>query len=470
MKLKTVVTFLYLVISVPLFLFVEMQPLVWLSFFANFFVLTIIVNYHLNFEKNYSPFMSSFIIFTYLFFLVAPIIQIGDMSTENPIFPNRYPYHPQEVIFANAIIFLFNIVFFLSYVLMKKRIFKMSTQPSETSNTYTKPLFIVTLFVISILIVVLNYDFLIDEFERSTYARTTESVASLLIKKKVLFLIPLGAIAICYNYLSKKKKLTPNFLTVAFILIGLVVCLLILKNPFTEKRNALGPIYITLLFIFGNKLINSNVKFFLFMFISMVILFPLTSAITHVDATFDQVWENPHLLIESFVHSGGIANAFNMLHYDAFGNIMATADYIGKNGFSLGFQLLSAFLFFVPRGVWPSKPISSGELVGNYLIEDYGFRYSNLSNPFVSEGFLNYGILGVIVFAILLPYVILKFSNWLYSADYLKKIIAFYLAVHLMFLLRGDFTNGFSYFIGTFLGVYFVPKLVDRILTFSLKK
>ena len=127
----------------------------------------------------------------------------------------------------------------------------------------------------------------------------------------------------------------------------------------------------------------------------------------------------------------------------------------------MGYQWLSAFLFFVPRGVWATKPISTGELVGNYLIDQYQFNFNNLSNPMVSEGYINFGVLGVVIMAVFLAIITVKFMKWLQSPNYLKNILAYYLAIHFIFLLRGDFTNGFSYFIGTLIGVMILPKLIE---------
>lgn len=470
MKLKSIITFLYLLVTAPSFLFFEIEINVWLSFFLNYFIITGITNYHLNFEKNYSPFLSSYIVFTLLFFIISPIIQISSFEPNNSFFPNAYPFNASEIIFVNFLIFLFNLVFFLCYLIFKKRLLKARPKEEITSKRYTAPLFIIILFMLCVLILVFNYDFLLDEFSRSAYMKSEESVSSLLIRKKVLLLVPLGSIIVAYSYLKKKKVISTNTVVVFFILFLLLSLLIVFKNPLTEKRNALGPIYICLIFIFYPKLINSNSKFFLFMFISMIVFFPLVSAFTHLDATFNELLANPKVIISSFFKTGGLIDAFNTLHYDAYANILATIDYVSKHGFSFGYQILSAFLFFIPRSVWSSKPISTGEFIGNYLIEDYGFRYSNLSNPLLSEGYINFGIIGVLIMAFVLPYVIIKFNNWLNSNDLLKKIIAFYFAVHLVFLLRGDFTNGFSYFIGTFIGVFLIPKTLDRILSFLLLK
>jgi hypothetical protein len=58
------------------------------------------------------------------------------------------------------------------------------------------------------------------------------------------------------------------------------------------------------------------------------------------------------------------------------------------------------------------------------------------------------------------------FLTWLKSTDILKRAVAFYFAVHLLFLLRGDFTNGYSYFIGTLIGLYFIPKAIISLSNF----
>ena len=78
--------------------------------------------------------------------------------------------------------------------------------------------------------------------------------------------------------------------------------------------------------------------------------------------------------------------------------------------------------------------------------------------------------MGVIIGAILISIILVRAIAWLQSDDYLKKIIAFYLAIHLIFLLRGDFTNGYTYYVGTFLGVVVLPKLIKALLEFFVHK
>ena len=465
MKLKTIVTFLYLCISLIAFLSFDTTPIVWSSFFVNFLLITSIAYYHLNIEKAFSPFLTSFIIFNYLFFFLAPVFQISAMNDLNFRFPNDFAFNTSSVVFANLLILIFNIVFIFSYLYFKdKKLGKNKEQAKEVNFKYNTPLAILVLLAVCVAIAVFNYDYLLKDISESVYIIKDESTSLLLLKKKFLFFTPLGGIVLTLKHLQMTDKINSNTFFVVLSLVIFIVLLFFFKNIFTEKRNTLGPIYIALIYLFFPKLLNSNAKFFLFMFLSMVIIFPLSSTLTHIDASLEQIFVKPSLIYESFLRFGTISGAFESLHYDAFSNIMATAEYVKLYGLSWGYQLLGVCLFFVPRSLWTTKPLSTGELIGNHLFDTTPRNFTNLSNSVVSEGFINFGFIGIVVLAIVLAYFIIKFIIWHRSEDCLKQFIAFYFAVHLMFLLRGDLTNGFSYFIGPLLSVVFLPKLLIRFI------
>ena len=465
MKLKTIVTFLYLCISLIAFLSFDTTPIIWSSFFVNFLLITSIAYYHLNIEKAFSPFLTSFIIFNYLFFFLAPVFQISAMNDLNFRFPNDFAFSTSSVVFANLLILIFNMVFIFSYLYFKdKKLGKNNEQAKEVNFKYNTPLAILVLLAVCVAIAVFNYDYLLKDISESVYIIKDESTSLLLLKKKFLFFTPLGGIVLTLKHLQMADKINSNTFFVVFSLVIFIVLLFFFKNIFTEKRNTLGPIYIALIYLFFPKLLNSNAKFFLFMFLSMVIIFPLSSTLTHIDASLEQIFVKPSLIYESFLRFGTISGAFESLHYDAFSNIMATAEYVKLYGLSWGYQLLGVCLFFVPRSLWTTKPLSTGELIGNHLFDTTPRNFTNLSNSVVSEGFINFGFIGIVVLAIVLAYFIIKFIIWHRSEDCLKQFIAFYFAVHLMFLLRGDLTNGFSYFIGPLLSVVFLPKLLIRFI------
>jgi hypothetical protein len=63
-------------------------------------------------------------------------------------------------------------------------------------------------------------------------------------------------------------------------------------------------------------------------------------------------------------------------------------------GHTFGFQILGAFLFFVPRSIWPNKPIDTGVLVGRHVASA---GTDNLSSPLWIELWIDFGIIGVIL-------------------------------------------------------------------------
>ena len=149
MKLKTLVTFLYLCISLIAFISFDTSPIVWSSFFINFLIITAIAYYHLNIERAFSPFLTSFVVFNYLFFFLAPIFQISSMDYLNFRFPNDFAYSDSSIIVANVLILVFNLVFILSYLFFKEnKLDNKDSQSFEPNFKQNIPLVILALLVI----------------------------------------------------------------------------------------------------------------------------------------------------------------------------------------------------------------------------------------------------------------------------------------------------------------------------------
>lgn len=470
-KAKNLFFVTYLALTALIFLTFSASFQVYISFFISNLFLLLVVIYHLFYERDYSPFISSYIVFYLLFFLLAPISQINSFSgVEGSRLVNFFIYKENLVVYANTLIIIFNIIFICFYIELKKKILKTKNIfLKETSKKYL-PVILSILLIISLLGFLSSYSFIKDEFFNPNWLKSQEtSKAKVLINKKFIFMIPFTGLVLCIKYIKSQKKQLVNYIIILAFFVIFFMLLFWFKNPLTEKRNALGPLYICLIFLFFPKLLNSNVKTLSFLFFSMIIVFPLTAIITHSDATLAEIYNNPLILINQ-MKGGGIIKAFNTLNYDAFFNFTASIDYVDKNGFSFGYQLLGGLLFFVPRSFWTSKPVSSGELVGDYLVNDFGFNFTNLSNPYVSEGFLNFGLIGVIIYPIILAYVLIIMLQWIKSKNHLKRIMSFYFAMHLLFFLRGDFTNGFSYYIAPLIAVVYLPNFIEFIIKNIVKR
>ena len=457
MKLKSIFFTFFIAIYLPLILLTKIPFLIKTLFTLNFLVLATLTYYYLYRDKKFAPILSSYIVFNFLFFLIAPMLQTHNVyDTENLNLPTKLVYRDYLIIKTNILVLLFNIVFFVFY-----RYFNaIKSKVIIYKKNKNLPFHIIIFFVISILIFILNFKHIQYEYLNSNYFDLeSTSKSSLLIKEKIILMFPFMAFIMAIGYLRNKKK-TKNYYYILFVTILLLTLVLLIKNPLTEKRNALGPIYITLIFLIIPRLLNTNFKILVFLFMSMIVVFPTISLITHSGYSLKQLINNPNLFLKK-ANEHGITNTFTSLNYDAFINFSGTIEYAEKNSLSYGKQLSGGLFFFVPRKIWENKPISSGEFIGNYLRDTYGNKYSftNLSNPYVSEGYLNFGILGVIMFAIFLAFFMSRMTNWVNGDNQLKKAASFYAAIHLIFFLRGDFTNGFAFLFATFIVVLLIPKI-----------
>ncbi len=150
--------------------------------------------------------------------------------------------------------------------------------------------------------------------------------------------------------------------------------------------------------------------------------------------------------------------------------LVRTIIYVNFHGITWGNQLLGSLLFFIPRKFWPQKPIGSGHTIAT----DLGWDFTNVSCPYIGEGYINFGILGVILFAITLA-VLTKFGDVAYKKSVYsnsKEITIIELVYpfsigFLFFILRGDLLSSLSYYIG-----FMVPVILlwlVQLLVFSRK-
>ncbi|AZQ43122.1 O-antigen polysaccharide polymerase Wzy [Nonlabens ponticola] len=465
-RLKEVFVLIYFIVS--LFHFYNFEPennVIYGLFTLNFCIITFLFFYHLYLEKGYSPFLSTFLVFNYLFFLVAPMSQITTLAAmDDPVFVHKFPYQEDLVIHTLWLIALFNTVFSILYVAFSSR-FTSKRIVGELKNRTarrTTPYMIVIWLVLTLLILVTQFQFVIDELNRPSWQSHDVSVIEGLVKTKILFVFPLVGIIITVKALRAAGKLS-NKMIYYMALACFFLLLLFFKNPLATKRHELGPIFFILIFLFIPRLITSNLKTTAMIFLAMLVGFPLAQLLTHIDYPLEDIVQDPSLLL-SGIEEGVLTKGYYSLNYDAFMNIGVVIEHVANKGFSYGYQMLSGLLFFVPRAIWPSKPPSSGLIVGNTLKDNYGFTFTNLSNPFVSEAYDNFGHIGMVIFAFLLVITMMYFRKWLLSGQLLKQCMAIYFALHLLMLLRGDFTNGIAYLGGALFSMYLLPKSMEQVL------
>ena len=98
-SLKNFVFILFFVFTGIQFFLVDINIIALAFFFLNYLLLMVIMYYHFFLEKVYSPFISAYLIFSLLFFVIAPLAQISKIDTVLPRYLNYLPYHWKQTIF-----------------------------------------------------------------------------------------------------------------------------------------------------------------------------------------------------------------------------------------------------------------------------------------------------------------------------------------------------------------------------------
>lgn len=215
--------------------------------------------------------------------------------------------------------------------------------------------------------------------------------------------------------------------------------------PTGVSRYFAAAIYLPLLLWFIPSLRKKNVFVFLLSMLLLVV-FP-----------FFNIFRN--FSSESSIMFTLNYDQFKELDFDSYSMFMRV---IKDNIVTYGNQLLGVVLFWVPRSLWPTKPIGSGAFVA----EEMDLSFSNISMPFFGEGYINAGIFGVILFTIALAYVTAKLDKQFWHITMRRNVadlsvINYFLTLSLLiFILRGDLLSSVAYTCGFLASFAFVQKMI----------
>jgi hypothetical protein len=181
------------------------------------------------------------------------------------------------------------------------------------------------------------------------------------------------------------------------------------------------PIYV-LAFIVNNPLTLARYYFFglalVVLYLLRVVVSPRSKLIFIAAAIASQLLIFPFI---STLSRGGIGEEFTFdpidyisTHgdFDGLQSVLNTYVLVEKHGLSYGWHLLSSLLNFVPRNLWPTKALATGQAAG----EAMGFAYVNLSAPLPAEIYVDFGLGGLLVIPFLLGAVITMLDRKAQSA------------------------------------------------------
>jgi len=418
-------------------------PAADISFLIVLFLVLLMFTYLLS-STEQSLFLCVFFVFFYLFFWLAPVLQ-----SKNLFFPNTMPFDERLVIKTNALVFLFGVSVFFFRFLLKNNFSKISSFTSPRRWPGREVFHIYFFFTLFVLLVFGPNLFSITTLRQANLEISAQSVG--LILSKFVYNIPLFLV----YYLLLEPSVTKGRRKWWFLFFALVIVLLF-KNPFTEKRNALGPIYLSFFFIFFKEKFKGNLGYLTILLFSLAVLFPLTTAITHTKIILSEV------SFTSILFNMDLKEHFYQLHYDAWSQVMASIKYVEIYGSTFGYQLLGALFFFVPRSIWPTKPVGSGHFIVEKLLSvKYSLNFPNVSCPFLGEGYINFGVLGVFLFTLILAFLSIICDLYESKKDF-RLVFSIYTSFHMFFMLRGDLMSSFAYLIATLVAIYFLPNILEK--------
>lgn len=394
-------------IIMPFFMSLEFD-FVGFTFFVNTLICVLLMGFSLKKTANVLLF---YYIFNLIFMSFIPWINY----TNNIVYWSLNEFSSYDYILANIVIFLFNICVYIFYFN-----FNFNFKEKEIKK---EPNFLISILLcfISFFIILYAFNFELERiFFRGIEGDVYESVNQNPVFSIFVMLSRLLPAFILMRYLVDK-----SYYKALVILIFVLLC----AFPTGIARFLVAFIYLPLIMIVVYSL-RKSINLSLMIILSLIFVFPFLNQFRYF--SFNQ--EIKFIPELSF---------FNQAHFDAYQNFVEVL----RIGFvTYGYQLLGVFFFFIPRALWESKPTGSG----HQLALDNSYAFSNISMPYIAEGYVNFGYLGILCFSIFLAYIMKMIDskyleNSTVNYEYCKGI---YFCAAIFFMLRGDLMSSFSFLIG----------------------
>lgn len=413
-----------------------------LVYFSNALVVIYSLIHIISDKKRGFSSQKIFYLFIFFFMGIAPILQYknGDETV------GGYKILEQTYIYINFILLFIFIIFdiFYYYFSLKFKSKKVPFYiPKKSGNYSESKIWILSLIGLALFSTALTLYYFreaplmlvfrgLEDFTSTDLMKQKDSSFSVLLI--LAFARPI-TFAVCLNYLCMGKN---KYLKFIFIILALIT-----NFPAGLARLRVAAYYLPLMLLLFKWVRKKNNFVFLFCF-GLLLIFPFLNNFR----TF------------SSGQSIGLGLDFEMFRSMNFDSYQSFAFVFQNEYITFGRQLLVVLFFWVPRSIWPDKPLMSGREVAN----EFDLSFGQISMNYFGEGYINFGLVGVVVFAIFLSYISCYFDYkfWrLLKGNIYNTFTPFYLFFIGMcfFFMRGDLMNGFSYTIFLLFANYVVYKV-----------
>lgn len=208
------------------------------------------------------------------------------------------------------------------------------------------------------------------------------------------------------------------------VMLGCCSVLLIIINPVASARYTFGTVAFALIVYAGAMTTIGRVRItMLGAIVGFLFLFPLADAFRTKETSVSR--------------NGFFGEYMSNPDYDAFWQIANAFSYWIDGLVEPMRQLLGSLLFWMPRAIWPDKPMDTGILLAQYR----GYTFSNLSAPMWAELLVNGGLIAVVVGFVLLGMALRSMDTRLlpsFESGGVWGIVGAVFPVYMTILLRGS--------------------------------
>lgn len=257
-----------------------------------------------------------------------------------------------------------------------------------------------------------------------------------------LFIISALFLLITYkrNFRGKWALISQGFL---------VLCLLaFVFNPFNTPRFVLIMVWLPVLLIFLRGRLNYAAAA-ASVIASLLFILPLLSITTRAGSITSNTIEKI-ISLRDFQRIGFL---------DVFELMLHAVRYVSENGLAYGSNIQAIILSFVPRSIWPDKPLVSSKIVGATMVERGEAGTNNLSMFFAGDLYLDFGILGVIVGSVVIGSLFLWIRRKMHNQNVLDTNVLIFISIASSpILVRGPLAAVITPFEGL-LAAYFLLSI-----------
>ena len=387
-----------------------------LSLTGSFFIVLLLTLYGMFYLETYAFSVNKIVMTFFMFFFVyAPVQQYN-----KEIIFNKLPaYTNQEILIMNVLTILFLIVYMFMYQLFKNKIKVGSIKVVKMIHSHTEIILLIISY--AILFYFIREVGFYELLSRQTSAISIPNQTIRLLVDNFVRMIPVP-IAFYLMYFTG-KRIRPKIYS--------IIPVLILIFPLGgSARFIIGFVYLMLFtpILFKKEFRHALIPI---MIIGLLVVFP----------SVDFFRNNTISQLSEFRWS---LRLFETMDFDSYFMSLQTLKYVAQEGYLYGQQLVGAIFTFIPRESWEAKPV----ITGFVLVEALNGEFWNVSTGIIGEAYIDFGMLGVLLYGLILGLCSVIFDYFLRRPYLLYAQGIAYIALGLVFFnLRGALltTMGYTY-------------------------